>query len=175
MPIEDADSQSLSTERLTLRKPELNDAREIFNLRSNEEVNRYLDRPPARSVEDVQAFISKIRDGIAGNQSFYWAITLKDQPGLIGTICIWNLSVDRKTAELGYELHPDHQGKGYMQEAIALVIRFAFDTIGLSVLEAYSHKDNSASTKLLLKNGFEPETGKNDPDNKNNLIHFLRR
>lgn len=164
----------LQSIRLKLRSLEDKDLTALYALRSNEQVNRYLDRPPARSVEDAQAFISKIRDGIAGNQSFYWAITLKDQPGLIGTICIWNLSVDRKTAELGYELHPDNQGKGYMQEAITLVIRFAFDRIGLSVLEAYSHKDNSASTKLLLKNGFELETGKNDPDNKNNLIYFLR-
>ena len=71
-------------------------------------------------------------------------------------------------------MHPDYQGKGYMQEAITLVIRFAFDRIGLSVLGAYSHKDNSASTKLLPKNGFELETGKNDPDNENTLIYFLR-
>jgi ribosomal-protein-alanine N-acetyltransferase len=120
----------LQSIRLKLRSLEDKDLTALYALRSNEKVNRYLDRPPARSVEDAQAFISKIRDGIAGNQSFYWAITLKDQPGLIGTICIWNLSVDRKTAELGYELHPDYQGKGYMQEAITLVIRFAFDRIG---------------------------------------------
>src|SRR5262245_20444098 len=163
----------LQSIRLKLRSLEDKDLTALYALRSNEQVNRYLDRPPARSVEDAQAFISKIRDGIAENQSFYWAITLKDQPGLIGAICIRNLS-DRKTAELGYELHPDNQGKGYMQEAITLVIRFAFDRIGLSLLEAYSHKDNSASTKLLLKNGFELETGKNDPDNKNILIYSLR-
>jgi len=150
----------LQSIRLKLRSLEDKDLTTLYALRSNEQVNRYLDRPPARSVEDVQAFISKIRDGIAGNQSFYWAIALKDQPGLIGAICIRNLSIDRQTAELGYELHPDHQGKGYMQEAITLVIRFAFERIGLSVLEAYTHKDNSASTKLLLKNGFELETKK---------------
>jgi RimJ/RimL family protein N-acetyltransferase len=166
-------SPELHSLRLKLRSLEDKDLTALYALRSSEQVNRYLDRPPARSLEDVQAFISKIRDGIAGNQSFYWAITLKNQPGLIGAICIWNISVDIKTAELGYELHPDHQGKGYMQEAITLVISFAFDGIGLSVLEAHSHKDNRASTKLLLKNGFELETGKNDA-NKNNLIYFLR-
>src|SRR6516164_5567094 len=116
----------LQSIRLKLRSLEDKDLTALYALRSNEQVNRYLDRPPARSVEDAQAFISKIRDAIAGNQSFYWAITLKDQPGLIGTICIWNLSADRKSAELGYELHPDYQGKGYMDEAIKEVIGFAF-------------------------------------------------
>ena len=96
----------LQSTRLKLRSLEDKDLTALYALRSSEQVNRYLDRPPARSVEDVQAFISKIRDGIAGNQSFYWAITLKDQPGLIGTICIWNLSVDRKTAELGKNCTP---------------------------------------------------------------------
>src|SRR5215831_9075083 len=96
----------LDSIRLKLRSLEDTDLTAVYALRSNQQVNRYLDRPPARSVEDAQAFISKIRDGIAGNQSFYWAITLKDQPGLFGTICIWNLSVDRKTAELGKNCTP---------------------------------------------------------------------
>ena len=164
----------LQSIRLKLRSLQDKDLTALYALRSNEQVNRYLDRSPARSVEDAQAFISKIRDATAGNQSFYWGITLKNQPELIGAICIRNLSVDRKTAELGYELHPDSQGKGYMQEAITLVIRFAFERIGLSVLEANTHKDNHASTKLLLKNRFELETEKSDPDNKNNLIYCLR-
>src|SRR5215813_13703815 len=67
----------LQSTRLKLRSLEDTDLTAVYALRSNQQVNRYLDRPPARSVEDAQAFISKIRDGIAGNQSFYWAITLK--------------------------------------------------------------------------------------------------
>ena len=60
---------------------------------------------------------------------------------MIGTICFWNESADRKSAELGYELHPEYQGNGYMDEAMKEVIGFAFRS-GFTSLEAYTHKDN---------------------------------
>ena len=83
---------------------------------------------------------------------------------MIGTICFWNLSADRRSAELGFELHPDHQGKGYMDEAMKEVIGFAFRS-GFTCLDAYTHKDNLASTKLLLKHGFVHDEKRKDPDN----------
>ena len=55
----------LQSIRLNLRSLEDEDVASLYALRSNEQVNRYLDRPPARSVEDAQVFISKIRDAIA--------------------------------------------------------------------------------------------------------------
>ena len=112
-------------------------------------MNQFIDRPTAKDPEEAKAFIQKIRE----NKSYYWGITLKENGKMIGTVCLWNLSADRKSAELGYELHPDYQRKGYMDEAIKEVIGFAFRS-GFTSLEAYTHRDNLASTKLLLKHGF---------------------
>src|SRR5437870_6799392 len=68
MPAEEPGFQALSTKRLILRKPELNDAREIFNLRSNEQVNQYLDRHPATDLEDATDFLNKIIQSIDGGE-----------------------------------------------------------------------------------------------------------
>ena len=111
----------LDTTRLLLRQLKETDVSAIYSLRSNEQVNQFLDRPTAKDPEEAKAFIQKITE----NKSYYWGITLKEDGNLIGTICFWNLSADRKSAELGYELHPDYQGKGYMDEAIKEVIGFA--------------------------------------------------
>ena len=92
MPVEEPSSQSLSTERLTLRKPGLNDAGEIFNLRSNEEVNRYLDRTPATTIEDATKFLKKIVESVDSGESNYWAICLKESQVLVGTICLYDFS-----------------------------------------------------------------------------------
>ena len=140
----------LDTTRLLLRQLKETDVSAIYSLRSNEQVNQFIDRPTAKDLEEAKAFIQKISDGIAENKSYYWGITLKQNAKMIGTICLWNLSADRKSAELGYELHPDYQGKGYMDEAMKEVIGFAFRS-GFTSLEAYTHSDNLASTKLLLK------------------------
>ena len=59
------------------------------------------------------------------------------------------------SAEIGYELHPDHQGKGFMQEAIKAVMDFAYEVLELDCLVALFEPGNSASVKLLERNGFQ--------------------
>ena len=108
----------LTTQRLLLRKLTIKDAKEIMILRSDEQVNKFLDRPKSGNITDAEKFIEKINNGIDNNQSIYWVITLTNSDALIGTICLWNISSESDNAEIGYELHPDFQGKGLMQEAI---------------------------------------------------------
>jgi len=67
-------------------------------------------------------FINRINAGIAKGDWVYWAITLLGNPKLVGTICLWNISKANYVAEVGYELHPDFQGKGIAQDALAKVI-----------------------------------------------------
>ncbi|HUR66916.1 MAG TPA: GNAT family N-acetyltransferase [Chitinophagaceae bacterium] len=165
----------LTTERLVLRKLKDTDDTAIFSFRSNDEVLKYIGRPKQTAIEEAQAFIQKIKTNVAKGQSYYWGIALKDKPELIGTICLWNLSDDRKTAELGYELHPDFQGNGYMQEAIQAVSDFAFQKAGFSLLEAFTHHDNQASAKLLRKKGFVLNPERKDPDYEHNIIFELNR
>lgn len=146
--------KTLITERLILRRLSEEDATAIASLRSDEEVNRYIDRPGQVDMEGAKAFIIKINENIARQTSFYWAICLKDNPGLIGTICLFNFSDDKTTAELGYELSPAYQGKGLACEGVKEVILFAFKTAGFKILEACVHKEHVKSVNLLLKNNF---------------------
>ena len=44
----------LETERYILRQLSLSDDNEIFILRSDKEVNKYLDRPIAKTIEDAK-------------------------------------------------------------------------------------------------------------------------
>jgi ribosomal-protein-alanine N-acetyltransferase len=46
----------IKTERLTLRQLSVNDDKEIFALRSDKQVNKYLDREPSNSIEDARKF-----------------------------------------------------------------------------------------------------------------------
>jgi ribosomal-protein-alanine N-acetyltransferase len=159
---------ALDTTRLLLRQLKETDVSAIYSLRSNKHVNQFIDRAPAKDPEDAKAFIQKILE----NKSYYWGITLKENDKVIGTICFWNESADRKSVELGYELHPDYQGKGYMGEAMKEVIDFAFRS-GFACLEAHTHKDNFGSTKLLLKHGFVHEKERKDPENRSIIIFSL--
>jgi len=144
----------LETERLFLRKLSLDDAEEIFALRSSDEVNKYIDRPKANDIDEAIAFINKVNIGVANDNWLYWVICFKDNPMLIGTICLWNLNEEESKAEVGYELIPEYQGKGIAKEALLKIIEFGFDNVQLNKIEAYTYKENLSSTKLLEKFNF---------------------
>jgi ribosomal-protein-alanine N-acetyltransferase len=145
----------LTTERLTLRQLRSSDDKEIFALRSDDNVNRYLDRKPGKSIDDAKNFIHTINENIQRNESIYWAIILNGIGKLVGTICLFNFSDDNLKAEIGYELLPDFQGKGIMQEATSKAINFGIHHIGLNSIEAYTHSENQNSIRLLEKLNFK--------------------
>jgi [ribosomal protein S5]-alanine N-acetyltransferase len=145
----------LKTKRLTLRQLVNSDANEIFTLRSDINVNKYIERKPSKSIDDARVFIQAITENIQKNNSIYWAITLGDSDKLIGTICLFGFTDNNLKAEIGYELLPNFQGKGIMQEAISKVIDFGIQFIELHFIEAYTHSENQGSTKLLEKFNFE--------------------
>jgi ribosomal-protein-alanine N-acetyltransferase len=165
----------LSTDRLILRQLTESDDLAIFQLRSNEAVNQYIERPVPSHIDEARAFIQKINDAIGRNESVYWSICLSENDGLVGTVCLWNFSDDMTTAELGYELMPAFQGQGIMNESIKAVISYAFETLKFEKLEAFTHKENIQSAKLLLKNNFVPYPRRIDESNFNNIVYILKK
>ena len=149
----------LKTERLTLRQLVSSDANEIFALRSDDNVNKYLNRKPSKSINDAHTFIQAINENIQRNDSIYWAITLNGTDKLIGTICLFDFSHDNSKAEIGFELLPDFQRKGIMQEATSKIIDFGIQHIGLNLIEASSHSENKSSARLLEKLNFKTDSG----------------
>ena len=157
----------LKTAKLTLRQLVSSDANEIFALRSDSNVNKYLDRKPSKSIDDAKTFIQTINENIQRSDSIYWAITLNGTDKLIGTICLFDFSDDNLKAEIGYELLPGFQGKGIMLEATSKVIDFGSQHIGLNSIEACTHFENQSSTRLLERFNF-----KRHSVDDNNLMTF---
>lgn len=144
----------LTTERLTLRQLVINDEQEIFTLRSDSEINKYLDRQISNTIDDARNFINSVNENITKNDSLYWAITLSDSNKLVGTICLYGFSEENDNCEIGYELLTNFQGQGIMTEAVEKVIDYAFNTIKVQKIEAFFHSDNQPSIKLLKKFSF---------------------
>jgi ribosomal-protein-alanine N-acetyltransferase len=145
----------LTTARLTLRQLLITDEQEIFTLRSDSEINKYLDRQISRTIDDARNFINKVNENINKNDSLYWAITLSNKNTLVGTICLFSFSDEKDTCEIGYELLTNYQGQGIMTEAVEKVIDYALNTIKVQKIEASLHKDNQSSIRLLDKFSFK--------------------
>jgi ribosomal-protein-alanine N-acetyltransferase len=151
----------LTTAKLTIRQLVINDEQEIFTLRSDSEINKYLDRKLSNSINDARNFINKVNENVNKNESLYWAITLSDRNILVGTICLFGLSDENDKCEIGYELLTNFQKQGIMKEALEKVIDYAFNTIKVQKIEAFFHRDNLSSIRLLDKFSFKQS---NEPD-----------
>ena len=148
----------LETERLLLRKLAMQDAAEIFFLRSDPAVLQHLGREPAASIKEAVDFIKSIEEFLMENKSILWGIALKENPGtIIGSICFWNITREHYRSEIGYALHPNCWRKGIMKEAILEVLDYGFTTLGLHSVEARLTPANSASIAVLESTGFVKE------------------
>jgi [ribosomal protein S5]-alanine N-acetyltransferase len=145
---------TLQTERLTLRQLSIRDAIELLFLRSDEEVMKYIDNPRLTSVEEAKAKLIWLNDGVSSGKWVIWGIAPIDGNAILGTICLWNMELDRAKAEIGYDLLPCHQRKGIMNEAMQAVLAYAFQDLQLCVIVACPNRFNARSIKLLEKNGF---------------------
>lgn len=165
----------IKTERLLLRKLKPADWEMISYLRSDKDINEFVKRPSAESKEKAMEFISKINDGINNQSLYYWTITEMNNIKMIGSICLWNFSKDKKIAEIGYDLSPKFQGKGIMNESLKNTLEFGFKNLHLDLIEAYTHKKNESSKKLLKRNGFTLVKGKKDKHNLDNIIYEIKK
>jgi ribosomal-protein-alanine N-acetyltransferase len=148
----------ITTERLLLRRTTEQDAGEIFFLRSNDDVMKYIDRPRAVSMQDAEDFLDLINKSLDVNDGITWGITMKENPErLIGTIGYWRMKKEHFRAEIGYMLNPAFWKKGIMKEAIRAVIDFGFNTMRLHSIEANINADNVASAGVLEAIGFIKE------------------
>ena len=144
-------------QRITLRPIQYQDQQDLFLLRTNPQVNRYLERTPPAQLSEVVDFIQTIKQNQKSGKSFYWIIEDNNSGQFIGTICLWNIDHQARQAEIGYELLPRFQGKGYMSEAIDAVINYLRNNLNFNIVAAYSIIANEQSARLLLKKGFIPK------------------
>lgn len=167
----------IETKRLLLRKIEVSDVEDVLFLRTSEIVNEFIERPENRktkNLSDAIRFINEINEAFENAQSITWGITMNNNPKIIGSICLWNFSVNNKIAEVGYDLNPEFHGMGLMSEALKNVVGFGFKNLKLSRIEAFTHKNNHSSKKLLIKNEFQWDLNRTDSENSSNQIFEIR-
>ena len=149
--------QNLETKRLFLRRIDENDVAEVLALRGNPQIMKYIPRPLAKTEEDALAHIMMINEKIETNTGINWGITVKGNPKIIGIIGHYRIQPENHRAEIGYMSLPEYNGKGYITEAIKVVVEYGFEQMNLHSIEAIIDPENIASERVLQKNGFIKE------------------
>lgn len=147
----------LETERMLLRAFTPDDAPAVLLYRSNADAMRYIPRPIQSTLDDALNMIREITDMIAANDGICWAMELKSNREVIGSMSYHLIHKQHHRAELGYMIHPSHWGKGYVSEAVKALLDYGFDDLKCHSLEAIIDPLNTASERVLLKAGFVKE------------------
>lgn len=80
----------------------------------------------------------------------------------LGDVSLAPIDERRGWANLGYWIHPDHQGRGYATEAARMVLTHGFDELRLHRISATIVGENDASKRVVEKLGFVHEGTKRD-------------
>ena len=143
---------TLRGQQLVLRELRASDAASLFALLTTEEVSRFISPPPT-SVEGFERFIVwTIRQRTAGSYVCF-AVTVAGFDTAIGIIQVRQLEQGFDTAEWGFVIGSPFWGTGVFQESAALVLDFAFETLGVHRLEARAAVLNGRGNGALLKMG----------------------
>ena len=153
-------SGPLRTSRLVLRAMTLDDVDDVHAYQSRADVCRYLPYEP-RTREEVAERVSRYATALSlERDGDFWqlAVEREAEPGrVIGDLYFSILSTADATAEIGWVLHPDMAGQGYMTEAAAAVLGLAFHAIGLHRVRAQLDPRNHASVALCRRLGMRAE------------------
>ena len=145
------------SERLRFRKFSIGDAKDLFHIRSNDDVMRFMDVIRFESISDAEKLINSIEEAYNKQEGITWAIIEKHSNNFIGYFGFWRMVFEHCRAEIGYALKREHWGKGYMYETINKIVRFGFDEMKLHSIEANVNPDNEKSKRVLERIGFKKE------------------
>lgn len=148
----------LESHRLRLRRMEREDVPVLLDYWSDPEVVKHMNIPPFETQEDVWQMIHLLNGLSQSEDAIRWGIELKSSGMLIGSCGynVWELAGAYR-GEIGYDLGRPYWRKGYMTEALHMLLSFGYHTMGLNRIEALVVPENASSRSLLRILGFQEE------------------
>lgn len=148
----------IETARLTLRPFQMGDLDALFEMHRLAEVVRFLYTDTQDREETRAALKGKIQRSLtAVDAQFHLAALRRDTGKLIGDLVVIIRSPEHGMGEIGYILHPDHQGQGFATEACVELLRLGFDEAGLHRIIARCDARNHASLRVMERLGMRRE------------------
>jgi RimJ/RimL family protein N-acetyltransferase len=152
-------SYPIKTERLLIRPFIESDLDDLFALQSREDVTRFLYWDP-RSRDEVgevlkQWLLPSPMD--ADGQALSLAAELQGTGRVIGSLVLFQRSVEHLQGEIGFVFNPDYQGRGLATEGAAELLRIGFEGLTLRRLCGRCDARNHASARLMERLGMRRE------------------
>ena len=149
---------AIDTERLTMRRPRLEDFEEAFAMWADPQVTRFITGKPSTREE---MWFRLLRN--AGHWDLmgfgFWVVREKSTGRFVGEVGLADFHRDLEPPlgdfkEAGWVLSPSAHGKGYATEAVRAALRWAEGRFGPERVVCLIAPENEASLKVAHKCGF---------------------
>jgi RimJ/RimL family protein N-acetyltransferase len=150
---------TLATKRLRLRQFHARDLEGLHACFGDAEAMRYWNTPACKSEADTGRWLKYFAKTTSPYDHLAWAVAERRSDRCIGMVNYHNRSAPHGHLEIGYILTPLKQGQGLGTEAVAALVAYCLDKIGVHRIEALIRPDNAASIKLVQRLGFQCEGG----------------
>jgi len=147
----------LESERLLFRRILQSDSKDLFLIRTDDDVMRFMDVIRFESIGDAEKWVQTADESYNKETGINWGIVEKQSNNFIGYFGFWRMIPEHCRAEIGYALKSEYWGKSYMYETINRLVRFGFEEMKLHSIEANVNPLNERSKKVLERNGFKKE------------------
>lgn len=142
----------LETKRCILRESMPEDAEDFCRIYEDTEVKKYME--PLYELTAEQEYLKEYAENV---YAFYeygiWTVVLKENGRIIGRAGID--PVEKEGPQLGYVIEKEYRGRGIAGEVCRAVTEYAFRTLSIERITAVTHRENTASRKLLSALHFE--------------------
>lgn len=140
-----------------LRPVEPSDAPELFALteRNHDELARWLSWAQRKTLEDTLERIERMRAAETERGAVDRAIVVEGR--IVGTAGLARIDWRNRCAEIGYWLGSEHQGRGLVTSAVAVLVEHAFDILQLNRAEIRTDVLNHRSRAVAERLGFRYE------------------
>lgn len=143
----------IETERLFLRKLQDYDVDEIFKMRSDPEIMRYI-RAPQTKKEDSLKWIKMISQYWDSEGIGFCGVIEKSTKEFVGWCGLWHLP-NTDDIEVGYAIKKSKWGNGYATEAAKGCLKYGFEELELEKIVAVAEPENEASQKVMKNIGMK--------------------
>ena len=140
------------TDRLILRLLDEKDVDDIFAMRSDPEVMRFI-RAPQNRVETVN-WLNLVSSRWKSDHIGFCAIVEKQTDKFVGWCGLWRLK-ETSELEIGYAIAKNAWGKGFATEAAQVFLRYAFEQLKPDKIVAVAEPENASSRRVMEKLGMK--------------------
>jgi len=120
------DPVTLRTDRLVLSVPTPEDAEDVIAYATDPDVVAFTPVPVPYGHAEAAQWLESVRQGWVDDTRYEFGIRRTSDPRLLGTIGLFGFTDG--AAEIGYAVHPDGRGQGFVSEAAERVVAWAFGT-----------------------------------------------